>query len=110
VRAFTEGAAPVTAGKWQVSTAGGWNPLWRRDGKELFFKARDGKLMAVPVQAGAAFEAEVPVALFDMHDPSFDGTYAARADGQRFLISRAFEGNATSPVNICTNWLAGTKK
>ena len=63
VRSFTESGAAVKAGKWPVSTAGGVWPQWRRDGKELFFTALDGKLMAVPVKAGPTFEAGVPVTL-----------------------------------------------
>jgi Tol biopolymer transport system component len=109
VRSFTEGGAGVTAGKWPVSTAGGIWPRWRRDGKELFFNALDGKLMAVPVRGSSTFEAGVPVALFDTHNPS-DPSYDVRADGQRFLISRVFAGGAVGPVNICLNWLAGVKK
>jgi serine/threonine protein kinase/Tol biopolymer transport system component len=110
VRSFTEGGAAVTAGKWQISTAGGMFSSWRRDGKELFFTTSDGKLMAVPVKAGSTFEAGIPVALFDTHDGSIDSTFDVTRDGQRFLINRSFEGGADRPVNICLNWLAGMKK
>ncbi len=43
VRAFPEG------GTWQISTAGGSWPRWRRDGKELYFISPDGQLMAAPM-------------------------------------------------------------
>ena len=43
---FTEGGAGVKPGKCQVSTNGGLYPRWRRDGKELFFNALDGKPVA----------------------------------------------------------------
>ena len=39
---------PDARGKWQVSSAGGMQPRWRRDGRELFYLAPDGKLMALP--------------------------------------------------------------
>jgi hypothetical protein len=110
VRSFTEGGAAVTAGKWPVSNAGGIYPVWRRDGKELFFKAPNGKLMAVRVKAGSTFEPGIPVALFDTHDASIDSNYDVSADGQRFLISRLIDAGEPRPVNICTNWLAGLKK
>ena len=56
---------PGGGGKRQVSTGGGIGPRWRGDGKELFYHAPDGKLMAVPVKSGASFEAGAPVALFE---------------------------------------------
>src|SRR5205807_7234625 len=45
---------PDPAGKWQVSTNGGIQPRWRADGKELYFIAPDGKLMAASVTASGA--------------------------------------------------------
>ena len=42
---------PGPGGKWQVSTDGGIAPRWRRDSKELFYIAPNGKLMAVPIRA-----------------------------------------------------------
>jgi Tol biopolymer transport system component len=48
---------PTPAGKWQISTAGGIQPVWRRDGKELFYLAPDGTLMAVPTTLGTSVEA-----------------------------------------------------
>ena len=44
---------PKPGGKWQVSTDGGANPVWSRDGKELFFRGANGKMMAVDVKSGA---------------------------------------------------------
>ena len=49
---------PAGEGEWTISIAGGEQPRWRADGKELFFEAADGKMMAVPVKArrwGKAF-------------------------------------------------------
>jgi WD40-like Beta Propeller Repeat len=49
----------------QVSTAGGKDPRWQPDGKELFFIAPDGKLMAATIRTQtAAFEAGSPAVLF----------------------------------------------
>src|SRR5262245_13778191 len=56
---------PVGGGKRQVSTGGGSGPLWRRDGRELFYYAADGKLMAAPVRSGESFEVGAPVPLFE---------------------------------------------
>ena len=52
---------PGPGGKWQISTSGGIEPRWRRDGKELFYIAPDGKLMAAPIQsAGTDAGGQVP--------------------------------------------------
>jgi Tol biopolymer transport system component len=110
VRSFTEGGAGIAADKFPVSTSGGELPRWRRDGKELYFSALDGKLMSVPVKAGSTFVTGKPVVLFDTHLGS-DFHYDVRFDGERFLmIQRLSEGTSRLPVNVCLNWLAGIKK
>ena len=43
---------PGPGGKWQISTAGGGEPHWRADGKELYYRAPDQKVMAVEIRAG----------------------------------------------------------
>ena len=55
---------PEPLGKWQVSTSGGGFPVWRRDGRELFYRGSDGTLMAVPVAPGSDFAAGAPIPLF----------------------------------------------
>jgi hypothetical protein len=104
-------------GKWQVSTAGGTKPRWRGDGKELFYMAPDGKLMAVEVKATAAtFDRATPQALFESRSdvPAGSGNvwgYVPSADGKRFLISTA-PGAAAElpPLTVVVNWLTGVKK
>ena len=59
VRPFPE----VDTGKWQVSTSGGWNPLWSPDGRELFYRNGDS-VMAVAVQTEPTFKAGKPKLLF----------------------------------------------
>ena len=78
---------PSGPGTWQISTAGGAFPAWRRDGKELYYLGLDFKLMAVPVSADTKFHAGSPVALFPVR-PSGAGTvYDVTSDGQRFLVN-----------------------
>jgi len=57
-------AFPASGGKRQVSTAGGSDPQWRRDGKELFYLSVDNKLMAVEVKLTPRFEAGASRPLF----------------------------------------------
>jgi serine/threonine-protein kinase len=60
-----------TGGKWAVSKGGGYQPRWRRDGRELFYFSNDGKLMSVDVAAGGPFRAGAPHFLFQV--PIFGG-------------------------------------
>ena len=55
----------VNKGKTQVSTVGGTQPLWARNGQELFYLAPDGALMSVPVERGTTWRAGTPTKLFD---------------------------------------------
>jgi Tol biopolymer transport system component len=98
---------PGPGGKWQVSTAGGTSPAWRRDGKELFYLEPDGKLMAVPVKTGAAFESETPTALFTspvINDP--DRHYDVTGDGQHFVIVAPIGAKTSPPITLVQNWTA----
>jgi Tol biopolymer transport system component len=108
---------PVGRGKWQVSTAGGGQPRWRRDGKELFYLTEDGKLMAVSVKAGATFEAGTPALLFQTKtygmaiiSPAFGQQYDVTPDGQRFLINEDLSELTAAPITVVLNWTAGLKK
>jgi len=100
---------PSAISKWQVSRAGGEEPRWRRDGKELFYLSGEGKMIAVAVNTGSNFEAKPPVTLFQTHTRQpisfMDAfSYDVTADGQRFLINtRAEEPNA-APLSIILNW------
>ena len=100
---------PAGDGKWQVSSAGGRQPRWRGDGRELFYMAPDGTLMAVPVAPGADPAPGLPVALFKVQvpelAPQFGRDYAASRDGQRFLVNWMADQGARATVVV--NWTAG---
>jgi len=93
----------------RISTTGGSQPRFRRDGQELFYVAADGQMMAVKVN-GATFES--PKALFKTR--MLTGLiqsgieYDVSADGQRFLIGTQV-GEAT-PVSIILNWPAALRQ
>jgi hypothetical protein len=105
---------PASAGKWQISTDGGYVPKWSRDGKELFYIAADGKFMSVPVNAGATFEAGVPKALFQtwLGVPVGGGYnhYDVSADSQRFLMNVPVGEGNRSPITVVVNWPAGVNR
>jgi Tol biopolymer transport system component/tRNA A-37 threonylcarbamoyl transferase component Bud32 len=98
----------VNAGHWQLTTSGGRHALWSRNGKELFFRARDGSVMSVPVLAGTTWQAGNIVKLFD--GPYFTGgtfwPYDVSADGQRFLMIKepGPDGIPSPRVVVVQNW------
>jgi Tol biopolymer transport system component len=97
-------------GKWQISTAGGTQPVWNRNGKEIFYVSPDNKLMAVDVKADSGFETGPPRALFDVHLKSVNGwKYDVSPDGQRFLANTVIEVKA-NPITLVLNWAADAKK
>jgi hypothetical protein len=105
---------PPSSGKWQISTTGGDEPQWRRDGKELFYLATDNRIMAVDVKAESTdFHAGVPKPpLFEIH-----GTPARRrnhfvvtANGQRSLAVLPLEQTHSSPITVVTNWMEQLKQ
>ena len=93
------------------SSNGGAQVRWRRDGKELFYIALDGGLMAVPVKLSSdgTIDAGTPVRLFFTRivGGPLQGTdphqYAVSRDGQRFLISTVTEVD-NSPITVILNW------
>jgi len=112
---------PPGDGWWRISTAGGEQPRWRGDGKELFYAAANGKMTAVPVKAllgsKPSFEPGVPIPLFDSHMLSPGTTindtfqYDVTADGKRFLVVTNGDGAASSPpLTMWVNWTAGLKR
>ena len=105
-------AFPASSGKWQISSAGGSQPRWRRDGKEIFYIAPDKKLMAVEIKTGLRFEVRVPRALFNTQikvtDPFFG--YDVSADGERFLVNTVATEQRSNPMTIVQNWTAELKK
>jgi Tol biopolymer transport system component len=108
---------PAGAGKFLVSSNGGVQPRWRRDGKELFYIAADGVLMAVDVKTSPAFQAGVPHALFDPEIPGggsaqFVFRYDVAPDGQRFLVNTEGQSLAApvEPITVVLNWTAELKR
>jgi len=102
---------PVGTGKWRVSTNGGLQPHWRRDGKELYYEATDKKLMAVPVKRDGNVEIGAATALFQTEIAvGSPNRYDVAADGQRFLINSPLQSGQESPFNVILNWTSTLKK
>ena len=100
-------------GKWQISNAGGGQPRWSRDGRELFYLAPDSRIMAVPITAtadAAAIEPGRPTALFRWPGAELgrQGTalppFSVSKDGQRFLFATADIQPNDTPLTMILNW------
>ena len=106
--------------KSQVSVAGGYEARWRPDGKELFYIAPDGRLMAVATGVGTddqTLNPSAPVPLFATRLATGSGItgaarkpqYAVAPDG-RFLMNVVVEGATASPITIVLNWMTDLKQ
>ena len=94
---------PEFAGKQQVSVAGGLQPHWRRDGRELFFVTPRGEMMSVAISTAPTLRIDTPKRLFTTNLVPTPGwsQYSVTPDGQRFLVmesSRQF-------FTVLQNWL-----
>jgi Tol biopolymer transport system component len=103
---------PGPAERTPVSTTGGAQVRWRRDGKELFYIALDGRLMAVPLELAAGsrtVDVGTPVPLFTTRvggafsNPLNRQQYMVSDDGQRFLMNTVSAEN-TPPMTLILNW------
>jgi serine/threonine-protein kinase len=106
VRAFPD----IHNGPWQISTAGGSRPVWRRDGRELFFLDAANGMTSVRVDtSGPTFVSEPPVRLFETGylEPNPARHYDVSPDGQRFLMikenSKRRDATPASMV-VVQNW------
>ena len=109
----------VDAGKRQVSTNGGSEPLWARNGQELFYESM-GALMRVPLKMASTFEAGTPRKLFDgpylFHPPGggLGRMYDVSVDGERFLMVKESSGadrrRASDRIILVQNWFEELKR
>jgi serine/threonine-protein kinase len=106
-------AYPGPGGKWQISTEGGTEPAWNRNGRELFYRSGD-KMMAVDITTQPGFAAGTPRMLFEgRYDlaPFPTTNYDVSADGQRFLMVKPSEQvAATTQINVVLNWFEELKR
>ena len=106
---------PAGGSKWQVSTAGGTIPRWRRDGKELFFLAGDSELMGADVDGrGSSFQVaavrplfhvllKTGIARMDVTPTSDQISYDAGPDGKWFVVNSPPLGSPP-PITLITHW------
>jgi Tol biopolymer transport system component len=105
VQSFPEGRS-----RTQVSTGGGTQVRWSSDGREIFYVAPDGRMMAASIAfGGASPDVKLPVPLFQTHLAAGTNVlgikpqYAVSRDG-RFLLNTAIE-SASAPIVVSVNWM-----
>ena len=101
-------------GKWQVSTNAGRCPLWRADGKELYFVTLNFDFWSVPISTEKELEIGTPVKLFN-HRFVFTGAnslnpYAVTNDGKRFYILAPANEEVAAEFIVVENWPEELKK
>jgi hypothetical protein len=97
--------APFTGsgGKKQISSAGGDQPTWRGDGKEIFYVAPNGQMTAVAGNSsGGSMELGTARPLFGSIPPPLGHVYDVSKDGARFLVR--VEVQADEPLTLMQNW------
>ena len=105
---------PGPGGKWQISTEGGTEPTWNRNGRELFYRSGD-KMMDVDISTQPSFAAGNAKVLFQGHYQPTPGTlpnYDVSPDGQRFLMIKPSEQGQVAPtqINVVLNWFEELKQ
>ena len=91
--------------KQRLSSSGGVQPVWRRDGKELFFLGDSLNIMALPVHLGTQLEYGQPESLFRIKPraDSFGTDYDVSKDGQRFLVNTEPTASGAGVTGL-VNW------
>ena len=95
-------------GRLQISTNGGGNARWVRNGKEIFYLSADQQIMAVPVSgSGATFQAGTPQRLFRLESPQTGGIqYDVSSDGQRIIGITSIDATSKPRLTAIINWPA----
>lgn len=99
---------PMAGGKRRVSVAGGAQPFWRRDGRELFYLSLDRKLMSVEIRDNGTLHIGHAKPLFQTRTrddlTAIRNDYTVTADGNRFLIESQAEAKSQT-ITVVINQL-----
>jgi Tol biopolymer transport system component len=93
----------------RVSTGGGVQPRWRSDGRELYYLAPGGDMMAAPIQTTPTLAVGSPILLFATGASSSAGlgttaNYDVTPDGQRFVVVSNLSDGGRQPITVVVNW------
>ncbi len=79
----------ATSLRWQVSSTGGTEPIWARNGSELFYRDAAGAIVTVTYAGNSTFTYGTPQVLLSAsqyRSNAFHGAYDVSRDDQRFLM------------------------
>lgn len=104
IQKFPEGGQ-----KMRISTAGGDQARWRRDGRELFYLSGDDALMSIAVETTSELTVGSPMALFEVANVArgalgTNANYDVSPDGRRFIIASGVSNVANPPITVVLNW------
>jgi eukaryotic-like serine/threonine-protein kinase len=96
---------PGPGEKWIVSNEGGTDPVWARNGHELFYRQGD-QMMAVSISSARAFATARPKRLFEARFDADDSgpNYDIAPDGLSFLLARSDQASVPGQLQIVLNW------
>jgi hypothetical protein len=109
----SDGRLQVSGERWQISSGGGMQPRWGRDGHEVYYLGAGGQIMSVAVkEAARGLELGTPAALFRAPITADVNAmqYALAPDGKRFLLVVRSMSTAPQPATVFLNWAAGPKR
>jgi serine/threonine-protein kinase len=109
VRPFPDAASA----RWQVSIAGGNDPVWAHSGRELFYRSAANVLMSVAVRPGDTFSFDQPRRLFSTQPYVAIGpiqSYDVSPDDKRFLFLRETAPNERNELIVVQNWTQEMKE
>jgi eukaryotic-like serine/threonine-protein kinase len=93
---------PGPARSTLVSAGGGVAPLWSEDGREIFYRAQDGRVMTIPLSfTRDAVTPGTPEALFTLPPGA---TFKVDRRTQRFLVNTSVGGESIPPITVVLNW------
>ena len=99
----------ITRARWQVSSSGGYSPVWSRDGRELFFAASSGHIGSLDIAPGPEFRASPPRTLFPMAAyllGPYHQSFVAEPGGRTFLFAEPVDQSASEEyATVLLNWL-----
>jgi eukaryotic-like serine/threonine-protein kinase len=101
---------PSGAAQYEVSTNGGERPVWRRNGKEIYYRS-NLRMMAVKVtEKGSAIELGNAEALFEVAVRNLTGRWYDVSPDGRFLMNTAPPGAQAQNFELVLNWPTGLNK
>ncbi len=105
---------PGPGRRWQISTEGGRQAVWARNGREIFYRSGD-RMMAVEVETEPSFSLSKPEVLFEGNyagsvEAFGSANYDVTADGRRFVMIRTEVESAPASIHVVLNWAEELKE